>query len=208
MISGNFQKVHYSKWVFPYVFSTTFLSDIQPLKPGSWYLLLSGTRAVKAHVPGGTSRLCPSDVLRICVLHRLQYLCTESCLHTVSCKYTTWSNLGFGGNALRRIWFIDDKQENRDAWVKDFGVEIRAHCELQSFDNWTDLRFEFEKPLPGCPLPGFLQLRSIWSWDNQMGLRSLPKRSTVCDCCTFQYGSRHRHIWDLDVYNFTQFKAY
>ena len=45
---------------------------------------------------------------------------------------------------MRRIWFIDDIQEDRDAWVKDFGVEIRAHCELKSFDNWTDLRYEFE----------------------------------------------------------------
>lgn len=45
---------------------------------------------------------------------------------------------------MRRIWFIDDKQDNRDAWVKGFGAEIRAHCELKSFDNWPDLRYEFE----------------------------------------------------------------
>ena len=45
---------------------------------------------------------------------------------------------------MRRIWFLDDKQDDRDAWVKGFGAEIRAHCELKSFDNWPDLRYEFE----------------------------------------------------------------
>jgi DNA-binding NtrC family response regulator len=45
---------------------------------------------------------------------------------------------------VRRIWFIDDREDNREAWIKGFGSEIRAHCELQTFGKWLDLRQQLE----------------------------------------------------------------
>ncbi len=45
---------------------------------------------------------------------------------------------------MRRIWFIDDKEANQEAWLKGFGEEIRAHHELKTFGNWPDLRHCFE----------------------------------------------------------------
>jgi len=41
---------------------------------------------------------------------------------------------------MRRVWFIDDRLENRDSWLKGFGSEIRTNCELKTFEDWPGLR--------------------------------------------------------------------
>ncbi len=50
---------------------------------------------------------------------------------------------------MRRIWFVDDREDNREAWHRGFGAEIREHYELKTFGNWPDLRRHFETQ--GCP---------------------------------------------------------
>ena len=41
---------------------------------------------------------------------------------------------------MYKIWFIDDREDNRQAWLNGFPEEIRQNCELRVFAGWKDLK--------------------------------------------------------------------
>lgn len=46
---------------------------------------------------------------------------------------------------MLKIWFLDDREDNRQAWLNAFPKEIQIKCELRVFRNWEELKMEYEK---------------------------------------------------------------
>ncbi len=42
------------------------------------------------------------------------------------------------------VWFIDDRQDNRDTWMASFPASVRDACELRTFASVPDLFAELD----------------------------------------------------------------